>query len=865
MRAIRLKLKALFRRRQLNRDLQDELAYHLEQRQLHGETRAPFGNPTLIQEATRDVWMFRWLEELSRDVRHAFRTMRHAPGYTLAVILLLAVGIGSNAAIFSLTYPIMIDRLPVHDPDRLVSVAGISRSVGNGLSWSGPSFDFFRERYASADLAASGSVAAGAGTEPRFEGLTTMLVTGNYFQVLGLETGRGRLLAPEDDSEPPRAVFVISEAAWKGRLGSDLNVLGRQFQLYGRPFTLVGVAPPGFRGVGGDVWLPYNWQPVVGDRDVRKDRGRTWLDVTGRLKPTVSLAQAQAEGDVIWSQLRNEFRLSPEVALQLGPADRGFEGLRNRFGTPLRILTGAVVMLLLITCANVASLLLARTGARQKEIAVRQAIGCGRARLIRQFVVESLVLSACGGLLGLGLATAGAQALVSMAAPEALESIDPGVNAAVLWFTLGVSAGSAILFGLLPAVRASRMSIEPALKSAPRGASASRSRQLLNRSCVVVQTAFSVVLVVGAALFGQSLYRLYSFDAGFERQHVITATVNARALGIKANPDPQYAVAADRLIERLQRLPGVQSVSVTGTGFLSGASRTFRLAIEGRAAENAGGPVRVNQATSDFLSTLGVPIIAGRTFSARDSAGAPLVAIINETFARTYFPNETPLGKRFRQDNGASVEIVGVARDSKYNDIREEAVPLVFLPLHQDQRNFNHVQIKFQGPADSLLAQVQAAIVEADPRFAPTRVETLETSLDRILARDILLSRLSGLFGGAALLVACFGVYGLISYVVESRTAEIGVRLAIGARPRWILGQIVGDALKTVAPGLALGLGGAIAAERVVASLLFDAAGRELETYVVVIACLLLTSVLAAYIPARRASRIDPVIALRSE
>jgi predicted permease len=452
-----------------------------------------------------------------------------------------------------------------------------------------------------------------------------------------------------------------------------------------------------------------------------------------------------------------------------------------------------------------------------------------------------------------------------MAAPEAVEVVAPSLNVSMLLFTLAVSAASAVVFGLIPAWRASKVSIEPVLKSAARGASLARSRQLLNRSCVVVQAGLSAILVLGAALFGQSLYRLYSFDAGFERKQVITATVNARALGFRSNPDPQYAAAADRLVDRLSTLPGVEAASVTGTGFLSGSSRTFGLVIEGREAESPRGPVRVNQASSNFLETLGVPIVMGRGFSPSDTAGSPPVAVVNQSFARAYFRDETPIGKRFKQGNATSVEIVGVARDSKYNDLREETVPLVYLPLHQDPRNFNHVQLKVQGSAEAMLPLVRAAILEVDPRFAPTRIETLDASLDRVLARDILLARLSGLFGALALLVACFGVYGMISYVVASRTTEIGVRLAIGAQPRGVLAQVIGDALKTVAPGVALGLVGALAAERVIIALLFGAAARDLTTYAAVAGCLLLTAVIAAYVPARRASRIDPLKALKCE
>jgi hypothetical protein len=320
MHSLRLKLRALFNRRKLDRDLQDELAYHLEQRQAHGGVRAPFGNVTAIQEVTRELWMFLWLEDIWRDVRHAFRAMRQAPGHTLAIVLLLAVGIGANAAIFSLTYPILIERLPVAEPNRLISFDGISTQRGRtgGWGWSGPTFEAFRPRYGSADIAASGSVPPGAGTDRRFDGLETTLVTGNFFQVLGLEPASGRLLVPEDDTyDDPHAVFVLSHAGWRVRLGGAPDVVGRQFQLYGRSFTLVGITPVDFRGMGADIWIPYNWQPAVGDRDVRRDRGRSWLGLTGRLKPGVSLDQAQAEANVVWSQVRTEFQLPPEFSLRI--------------------------------------------------------------------------------------------------------------------------------------------------------------------------------------------------------------------------------------------------------------------------------------------------------------------------------------------------------------------------------------------------------------------------------------------------------------------------------------------------------------------------------------------------------------------
>jgi predicted permease len=698
------------------------------------------------------------------------------------------------------------------------------------------------------------------------------MVSGNYFQVIGIQPEIGRALTPEDDAYPDaRTVFLLSNAAWKRELGGDRTAIGKQFPLFGRSFTLVGVLPADFRGMGGDVWVPMNLQPiVVPGPDRRRDGGNFSTDVIARLNADV--AKAQAEASVLWSSFSEQER-GRRTDLRLEPGNRGFGDLRTRFAMSLQVLSASVAILLLIACANVASLLLARAGARQREIAVRQAIGCGRWRLLRQFIVENLLLAAGGAALGLTFAVVGARTLVAMAAPEALAGVDPGLDASVVLFTLGVSVASAMLFGLVPAWRAAHVSIEAALRSGARGATLSPSRQRLNRVCVMAQTAFSTVLVVAAALFGQNLYRLYTMDAGFQREQVITATVNARALGFKGNPDPQYAAAAARLVKRLETLPGVAAASVTGTGFLQGSSRIMFLQVEGhenvqrREDEPPAGQTRVNQATWKFLATLGVPLVAGRGFTDRDRAEAPAVAIVNQSFAQMYFAGTNALGKRLWRDRQRTqaVEIVGVVRDSKYNDLREEATPVVFLPLEQDPRNFNHVQLRTVGPAEAMLEPVRAAILEVDPRLAPRQVETLKASLDRTLARDILLARLGVLFGGMALLVACFGVYGMISYVVTSRTAEIGVRLTIGARPGQVLGRVVVEALKTAALGTVVGIAGAMATARVISSLLFGSERSDALVYAAVALCLAASTLLAALGPARRASRIDPVGALRAE
>jgi predicted permease len=520
-----------------------------------------------------------------------------------------------------------------------------------------------------------------------------------------------------------------------------------------------------------------------------------------------------------------------------------------------------VGMLFLIACANVASLLLARAGVRQREMAVRQALGCSRWRLIRQSLIESALLALCGGALGLALAVVGSRQLVTLAVPTAARAIDVSLDGTVLLYALAASMFAVLVFGLAPAIRASRVSFDAALKSGTRSATA--SRQPMNRLIVVGQTALCVVLVTGSALFGQSLYRLYGLDAGFDREQVVTATVNSQALGFELD-DPRYVPMADRLVERLSAVPGVRSVSIAATGFLTGSARARgNQVVEGTPVQ----ALRINQVTDAFLPTLGVRLIEGRSFDSRDRGKGVRTAVVNATFARSFFPGQSAIGKRFWSNDRPSepIEIVGVAQDSKYNDLREEAVPLAFLPMAQFPQNFNHIQMKVSGPPATLIAQIRRAILEVDPRLRPSRVETLEESLDRVVARDILLARLSGLFGGIALLLACFGIYGMISYTVAARRTEIGIRMALGAQPGEVRGRIIGDALRVVAPGIAIGLIVALAAERYVESFLFGVTGRDPVTYGLVAIGLVVAAVLAAYLPGRRASRIDPVIALRCE
>lgn len=866
MRTLWLKLRTLWRRGQLERDLRDELAYH---RELRGSAHpVAFGNPTSITEQCRDLWTFTKLEDLWRDVRHAVRILRRTPGHSLAIVGLIATGIGANAAIFSLINAVLIREIPVKNPGELAIVQRVD-SLGRENNISVPLYQEMRERQTSfTDIfAAQGfqnpQFTLQRGSTEEVTNVRGTIVTGNYFDVLGVGALLGRAITPSDDVfEDQRAVMVLSYDFWVRQLGGDQRVIGREVYLYKRPFTIIGVMPKEFRGVGGDFWVLLSMQPIVMPGiNLLSSPGSAWLNVMGRLKPGVSLAQAQAEAKVIYEPFRAQYNQQEGTTMRVESGSRGFDYARSRFATPLRILMGGVGMLLLIACANVASLLLARAGARQKETAVRQVLGCGRARLMRQFLIESFLLALCGGALGLALAHMGAKALIAIA-PETSIPLEAPLDRNVLLFTLAASAFAAVVFGVAPALRASRTSFDAALKSASRSFTA--SRQWTNRLIVVVQTALSVVLVAGAALFGQSLYRLYSLDAGFDRTQVITANVNARAV-VEGIDNSRYVDIAEQLLDRISVDPGVRSVNIAAAGFLMGSARAWgSMVVDGKLLPS---PMRINQVTRDFLSTWGIQLLAGRSFTTEDRKNSPKVAVVNETFAQTYFAGESAVGKRFwsAETPSDSTEIVGVVQDSKYNDLREEPVPLAFLLLAQAPQNFNFIQVKIDGPAGPALARLRQAIIDVDPRLRPTRMETLDESLDRVISRDILLARLSGLFAIMALLLACFGIYGLISYTVSARTAEIGIRMALGADPGSVQRGVIQDALVAVTPGVVVGLIAAFFVNRAMESLLFGVSGRDSGTYIVVAAALLVSAVLAAYGPGRRASRIDPAIALRCE
>jgi predicted permease len=802
-----------------------------------------------------------FLDDLPREIRHAARSLLRAPAHTASIVILLALGIGANAAMFSLVNALYLRELPVHDPQRLVALAPY---------WSNPLIDEFRAAQQSfSGILATGSLVGtnvALDTGEQLSGISSGIASGNYFQVLGVHAAVGRTFTDDDDRfADPQPVMVITDGFWRRHFAADPHVLGRRVYLSGSPFTIIGVTEPTFFGdLPGrvrDFWVPMNMQPVANPQgDVRGNRRYNWLSAMGRLKPGVSIQQAQAEAQAVFNRIAQP--RNPQNGIRLSSAANGFDGFRRNLETPIQVLSPTVALVLLIVWANVATLLLARGTARLREIAVRQALGCSRARLYRQFFLEGLLLALAGGAIGLALAPGAARALVLMQPAFDPIRLDLSLDHNMLFFGLGISLLTSIAFSLAPALRAGRAAIEPALKSASR--SSTGRRQPAVRCAIAFQAALSVMLVAASFLFARSLMRLRAVPVGFEHEHVIAATIDARFAGYR-EPAAQAALSR-RLLDRLSALPGVQSATAGLCAVLMGCSRASAIAVDGRPPQPDDPRAPINPVYPNYFETVRIPLVMGRGFGAGDRPGSPPVAVATEAFARYYFPGENPLGRHFTESATAdSIEIIGVVRDMKFVNPRDPPIRMAFLSQVQFPGPFSYVQVRTAGPPERLLNAVRQAILQVDPKLYMRGPDLLSKNRETGLWRDVLLSRASVLFGVIALLLACFGVYGVVSYLVAARTAELGIRLALGALPGDVMRNVMIDALGTVAPGILLGIGGAWASGRLIESLLFGISGRDPWTYAAVAGALLATTILAAFLPALRASRVNPIEALRSE
>jgi putative ABC transport system permease protein len=798
------------------------------------------------------------METLLRDIRYGVRSLLKRPGFTAIALVALALGIGANTAIFSLVNAVLLRPLPFAEPDRLVWVWGNIKSGGNRASVSPPDFlDYRQQNNAFEEFAASMQLRLNytGGDEP--ERLEASGVTGNYFQALGAKPAFGRTFLLENEKPGSDQVAVLSYRLWQKRFAGDPAIINKTITLNGKSFAVLGVMPPDFSMPRtSDVWVPINF-----DIDPEmKVRGAHFLRPIGKLKAGVTMAQAQADTDAIARRLEQQYPASNNgwnlrlVSLR--------EQLVGNTRPTLFILFGAVGFVLLIACANVANLLLVRAAGRQKEIAVRTALGAGRWRIVRQMITESVLLSLVGGALGTLLAIWGVELLVALSAGSLPVTAQVRIDATVLGFTLLVSVLTGVLFGLAPAIRTMKLNLSDSLKEGGRSGSEGAHRNRTRSVLVILESAVAVVLLIGAGLLVRSLWLLQDTSPGFDAHNVLTMGINLPR--DKYDKPEKSASFFTELESRVAALPGVESVGLVSELPLSGQPNDMPYTVEGRP------PVSIDQAFDDdfrrvntnYFKALGIPFLRGRNFTDQEVREGAKVVVISDLLARQVFPNEEPLGKRLIMAFGSAFEIIGIVGDIRHRGLESAPNPAMYMPAYGGSMN---VVIRSQGHAASLAAAVRKEVLQIDPNQPVADVRTMEEWLARSVAGPRYRTTLLGLFALVALALASTGIYGVMSYSVSQRTHEIGVRMALGARRFDVMRLVVRQGMTLVIVGVALGLAGAFALTRLMASLLFGVTAKDPFTFVVVAALLTLVAFVACYLPARRATKVDPLVALRYE
>ena len=865
------------------------------------------------------------MHTLIQDLRYGFRMLLKQKGLTAVAVLSLALGIGANTALFSIVDAMLLKMLPVKEPDRLVlfrSVAPKEFSVGgyNGSTNTDPetglrsmtsfaylSYQRMREHQGPmSDVFAFGGVGLNLSADGQAEVPIGQAVSGNYFTTLGVQPALGRLLTDEDDKAGAPPVAVLSHRYWHKRFNGDPSVIGRQINLNNLAFTVIGVSAEGFDGTMGvgtiqDITIPLALEPQIYP-DARRSytsNNTWWLRVMGRLKPGVTHEQAQAQLENAFHQSVVEHRAARQAAAKasgnnpisdLDPrqyprlyADPGGQGemYRRRYYAPsLYMLLGVVGLVLLIACANVANLLLSRAAGRQKEIGLRLALGASRWRLIRQLLTESLLLAVLGGLFGIIFAVWIKDGLIAVTlwGGRGMSSLEPQLDWRVLGFTFALSLLTGLIFGLAPAWRTTRVDLTPSLKESGRASSAVH-RSLLSRGLVVVQVALSLVLLVGAGLFVRTLLNLQRVDPGFNTHNLLLFEVQPSLIGYK---DEKLRQIYLQISERLETVPGVQAVTFSRDALLSqsSSSRTFFLRdalsgppdSEGRI--NPTGEVYVHRGRENFLETLGIPLLYGRTFTPHDDMNSPRVVVVNQTFANRFFPSENAIGKRFTFDTTKpdEIEIVGICKDAKYATQRDDIPPTVYISHRQERPMTGAIfEVRTAGDPSTMVASVRNVVREIDANLPVQNVKSQIEQADETLRMERLFAKLLTLFAVLAQQLAAIGLFGVLAYTVSQRTHEIGIRMALGANRGNVLKMIVRQGMTLAVLGVILGLVAAYVLTKYLESwislskMLFGVKVSEPLTYGVIAGLLTVVALIACYIPARRATKVDPLVALRTE
>ncbi len=875
-------------RAHLDLEAEDQRKSGLSEDNARYAAQRALGNATLIQEDTRAVWRWTWLEQLGQDLRYAIRGIWKNPGFSVTATVSLALGIGAATAVFSVLNAVALRPLPVAEPDRLVVLRPELR--GKRFVLFNPLFEELRDSQQSLSgmFAVSDEPylkAAFNSASPSF--VRGSLVSGNYFQVLGLSPAFGRLFTAEDDEPSVEScAAVVSHSFWQRTLKGDSAILGQPVVVREKHCTIVGVAPAGYRsheaGYAPDLWVPL--RPLT-DPNLLASRGMAFYSgVIGRLRPEVTIAQAETELNEIYQRLQPAAQPSPhpgetpitrgDFRMRVLPGEQGLDQVRVRLGQPLVLAFAVVGVVLLIAAVNVANLLLARGAARHTELATRAALGAGRARLMRLLAFEGAALSVGGGLLGVGLAFLAAPALPGVLPLPATVSLDAAPDIRVAAIAVAATLFASLLTGLLPAWRLSRQDLHSAVAGGER-ATAARSRQRLTRTLVAAQLALSLLLVTTAGLLLRTMVRVMAVDPGFGTSHVLLMDIKDTEPAAKfgevdtSEAKERRAVRYRTLDERMNAIPGVQAASLSWLGLFS--SSYVGLNVYDADQPASGRFTLVDYTSPRYFEAVGMRLLRGRGFTADDREGSLRVAVVNEAYVRERLPaGLEAIGRRLVMtyaDDRRPWSIVGIVRDSKYNDLRKSASePMIWVPLSQAPFKFTSVSLRVHPGAEAAVTrEARIALAATSPHLMVRKTTTLRDQVDQTTARERLSLSLSSSFGGIALLLAAVGLYGTLAYAVARRTREIGVRLALGARPGSVLRLVVGESFKLLLAGMLSGVPLALAAGYVMRGFLFGVTPYDLSTLIGAGVLLSVVALLAALAPARRAARVDPIVALRYE